>query len=122
MRRGGPTAPFDSLRDYVAALEARGLLLRFRGVDQDAYEATGIMYALIEEFGMHESPAVLFEDIRANGRVFPGPVVANTQGHMDTEAILFRDRAAPAGRHAVLPRSPEDAAASSSSAALAPTR
>ncbi len=87
--RRGPTAPFDSLRDYVAALEARGLLLRFRGVDQDAYEATGIVYALIDEFGQHESPAVLFENIRANGRVYPGPVVANTQGHMDTEAILF---------------------------------
>ena len=81
--------PFDSLRDYVAALEARGLLLRFSGVDQDAYEATGIMYALIDEFGMHEAPAVLFENIRANGRVYPGPVVANTQGHMDTEALLF---------------------------------
>jgi 4-hydroxy-3-polyprenylbenzoate decarboxylase len=89
MRRRGPTAPFDSLRDYVAALEARGLLLRFRGVDQDAYEATGILYALIEEFGMHEAPAVMFEDIRANGRMFPGPVLANTQGHMDTESILF---------------------------------
>jgi len=87
--RGGLTAPFESLRDYVAALEARGLLLRFRDVDQDAYEATGIMYALIEEFGLHEAPAVLFENIRANGRVFPGPVVANTQGHMDTESILF---------------------------------
>ncbi len=89
MGRGGHTAPFESLRDYVAALEARGLLLHFRGVDQDAYEATGIMYALIGEFGMHEAPAVMFEDIRANGRIFPGPIVANTQGHMDTESILF---------------------------------
>jgi 4-hydroxy-3-polyprenylbenzoate decarboxylase len=88
-RRPRFSAPFDSLRDYVAALESRGLLLRFRGVDQDAYEATGILYALVEEFGQHESPAVLFEDLRANGRVFPGPVVANTQGHMDTEALLF---------------------------------
>ena len=84
-----PHFPFDSLRDYVAALEARGLLLRFDGVDQDAYEATGIMYTLIEEFGLHEAPAVLFENIRANGRVYPGPLVANTQGHMDTEAIIF---------------------------------
>ncbi len=87
--RGSARLPFESLRDYVAALEARGLLLRFRGVNQDAYEATAIMYALIDEFGMHEAPAVLFEDLRANGRVYPGPVVANTQGHMDTEAIIF---------------------------------
>ena len=80
-----PRFPFESLRDYVAVLEARGLLLRFRGVNQDAYEATAIMYALIDEFGMHEAPAVLFEALRANGCVYPGPLVANTQGHMDTE-------------------------------------
>ena len=88
-RRGGPTAPFASLRDWIAVLDSRGLLLRFRDVDQDAYEATGIMYALIDEYGLHESPAVMFENLRANGRVHPGPVVANVQGHMDTEALLF---------------------------------
>ena len=85
----GPAAPFESLRDWIAALEARGLLLRFRDVDQDAYEATGIMYALIDEYGRREAPAVLFENLRANGRVYPGPVVANVQGHMDAEALLF---------------------------------
>ena len=84
-----PAAPFESLRDWIAALDARGLLLRFRDVDQDAYEATGIMYALIDEFGRREAPAVVFENLHANGRVYPGPIVANAQGHMDAEALLF---------------------------------
>lgn len=86
---GSSMAPFESLRDWIAALDARGLVLRFRDVDQDAYEATGIMYALIEEFGRREAPAVVFENLRANGQVYPGPIVANVQGHMDAEALLF---------------------------------
>lgn len=35
-----PTGPYDSLRDYVAALDARGRLLRIQAMDQDQYEAT----------------------------------------------------------------------------------
>lgn len=85
----GRLGPYDSLREYVAALDTQGLLLRFQGVNQDAYEATAIMYALVDEFGMHGAPAVSFENIRINSRVFPGPVVANTQGHMDCEALIF---------------------------------
>ena len=30
-----------------------------------------------------------FTNVRANGRVYPGPLVANLQGHMDTEGLLF---------------------------------
>ena len=33
--------PFDSLREYVSALEARNLLIRIPKMDQDKYEATG---------------------------------------------------------------------------------
>ena len=33
------TGPFDSLREYVSALEARGLLIRISEMDQDKYEA-----------------------------------------------------------------------------------
>lgn len=81
--------PFDSLRDYVAALDDLGLLARFDGVDQDAYEATAIMYQLIDEFGELEAPAVMFTNITANGQTYPGPVVANLQGNMNTEALLL---------------------------------
>jgi 4-hydroxy-3-polyprenylbenzoate decarboxylase len=81
--------PYDSMRDFVAALDARGLLQRFDGVDQDQFDATAIMYALIDEFGLRDAPAVLFTDIRANGKSYAGPVVANLQGNMATEAMLF---------------------------------
>jgi hypothetical protein len=38
---------------------------------------------------LRDHVAMLFEDLRANGRVYPGPVVANRQGPMDTEAVRF---------------------------------
>jgi 4-hydroxy-3-polyprenylbenzoate decarboxylase len=84
-----PRPPFDSMRDYVAALEAHGLLRRFSGIDQDKYDATAIMYQLVDSFGVYGAPAVLFDDITANGKKFTGPVVANLQGHWDAESILW---------------------------------
>ncbi len=84
-----PQPPFDSMRDYVEALEAHGLLQRFSGVDQDEYDATAIMYQLVDTFGVNGAPAVWFDDITANGRSFKGPVLANLQGHWDAEAILW---------------------------------
>ncbi|MAF83110.1 MAG: UbiD family decarboxylase [Gammaproteobacteria bacterium] len=92
-----PRPPFDSLRDYVEALDKHGLLQRFSGVDQDGYEATAIMYQLVDSFGVHGAPAVWFDDITANGQSFNSPVVANLQGHWDAEAILWD-----------LPRDPHD--------------
>jgi 4-hydroxy-3-polyprenylbenzoate decarboxylase len=84
-----PAPPFDSMRDYVDALDAHGLLERFSGVDQDRYEATAIMYQLVDRFGVHGAPAVLFDDVRANGRNFDNPVTTNLQGNWDAEAVLW---------------------------------
>jgi 4-hydroxy-3-polyprenylbenzoate decarboxylase len=95
-----PTPPFDSMRDYVDALDYYGLLQRFSGVDQDRYEATAIMYQLVDTFGVRGAPAVWFDDITANGRSFNTPVVANLQGSWDAEAVLWG-----------LPRDPFDATA-----------
>ena len=53
------TGPFDSLRDYVAAVDARGGLLRITDMDQDRYEATAFAYRLVEEFGFDEAPPFL---------------------------------------------------------------
>lgn len=92
--------PFDSLRDYVAALEHHGLLQRFSGVDQDRYEATAIMYQLTDALGRRNAPAVWFDNITANGHTYPGPVVANLSGNWDAEAIVWG-----------LPRDPYDATA-----------
>ena len=61
--------PFDSLRDYVAFLEQRGHLMRVEEIDQDRYEGTALMYRLGDEFGYDNSPSLLFERIKIDGRV-----------------------------------------------------
>jgi len=43
-RKPSLSAPFDTFRDYIMALEERGLLLRFERMDQDAYEMTALLY------------------------------------------------------------------------------
>jgi UbiD family decarboxylase len=84
-----PTAPFDSIRDYMAALEAHGLLMRFPEIDQDNYEATGIVFRGSDMFGMYGAPAYLFERVKIGGKWYEGPVIANTQGHWNTDSIGF---------------------------------
>ncbi len=71
------TGPFASFRDYVAALESRGRLLRIGSMDQDRFEATGFAYRLIDERGFHGAPAFLVEKIRTGGRWLDGPVLGN---------------------------------------------
>ena len=88
-RAAAPTAPFDTLREYVAAIEAHGLLLRFDRIDQDVYEGTAIVYALIDKYGWYDAPAVLFENVKQDGVWIKGPIVINHQGHWDTECITF---------------------------------
>ncbi|MBN8281182.1 MAG: UbiD family decarboxylase, partial [Gammaproteobacteria bacterium] len=83
------TGPFDSFRDYVQALEDRGLVMRVKRLDQDQYEMTALMYRLIDEFGWYGAPALLVEEIRQDGRWLKGPVISNHQGHWDTEAIIW---------------------------------
>ncbi|MFZ1623161.1 MAG: UbiD family decarboxylase domain-containing protein [Gammaproteobacteria bacterium] len=83
------TGPFDSFRDYINALDERGLLLRVQRVDEDQYELAALTYRLIDEFGWYNAPAVLVEEIKQDGRWMKGPVLTNHQGHWDTEAIIF---------------------------------
>ena len=82
-------APYDSLRDYVQMLEARGLLLRFDRIDQDAYEGTALMYRLVDHYGWSRTPVVRFEEVKIDGRWMQGPVLANISRHVDIEALMF---------------------------------
>ena len=59
-----PKAPFDSIRDYFAALEAHGLLLRIPRVDQDQYQMTGIVFRSSDRYGVFSAPALMFEKIK----------------------------------------------------------
>lgn len=81
--------PFLDFRSYIMALEERGLLIRFPKVDQDAFEATAIMYRLIDEYGWYEAPAILCEKLKIEGRWVEGPLIWNHQGHWYTEALVF---------------------------------
>ncbi len=50
---------------------------------------TALMYLLIDQYGWDEAPAILAEQVKINGEWIKGPLIANHQGHLDTEAILF---------------------------------
>ena len=83
-----PQAPFDSIRDYMAALEARGLLLRIPRIDQDEYETTALLFRATDRYGMFGAPALLFENIKIDGEWVEGPILANQQGHWNADCIL----------------------------------
>lgn len=89
--RGGatPAWPYDTFRDYMRAIEDRGLVMRIPRLDQDAYETTALMYRLVDQYGMYEAPAILVEEVKQDGKWLKGPLVANHQGHWNTEAITF---------------------------------
>ncbi|MGI9289768.1 MAG: UbiD family decarboxylase domain-containing protein [Gammaproteobacteria bacterium] len=84
-----PTAPFDSIRDYMAAMEAHGLLMRFPEIDQDQYEATALFFKATDLYGMYGTPAMIFEKVKIDGQWVKGPVMANTQGHWNADSIAF---------------------------------
>lgn len=84
-----PRPPFDSMRDYVAALEAHGLLLRFPRMDQDAFHATALVYRLNDRYGMYHVPAVWFDEVKVGGRWMRGPVLGLLQGNLHSDAIVF---------------------------------
>jgi 3-polyprenyl-4-hydroxybenzoate decarboxylase len=83
------TGPFDSLRDYMAAIEDLGQVLHVSGLDQDSYEATGFMYRLIDKLGWAEAPAVVFRNIKINGQWHEGPIIANQYGRWESEGLAF---------------------------------
>ncbi|MBT6265591.1 MAG: UbiD family decarboxylase [Halieaceae bacterium] len=81
--------PFTSLRDFMTALKSRGQVMEVSGLDQDAYEATAFMYRLIDKLGWAEAPAVVFSNIKANGRWHEGPVIGNQYGRWEADGLCF---------------------------------
>ena len=68
--------PYDSLREYAQALEARGKLKRIKEMDQDSYEMTAFAYRLRDR--MHEqAPGFLVERTKIGGRWYDSPVIGN---------------------------------------------
>jgi UbiD family decarboxylase len=83
------TGPYDSFREFVAALDARGRLLRIREMDQDRFEATGFAYRMIQEKGYHAAPAFLIERLKCGGRWIDGPVLGNVFPGWLAEALAY---------------------------------
>lgn len=96
--------PFDDFRQAIAALEARGRVVRIARADQDAYEATALMYRLVDRYGAEGAPAVVFEEVKVDGEWLRGPVIGNYIGHWDAEALVFGLEPDPAGGTATLRR------------------
>jgi len=84
-----PSAPYRSMREYIAALEAHNLLIRVPRVDQDAYEGTAMMYRARDLYGMRGAPTFLFEEVRINGEWIKGPLIVNESGHGWGESIIY---------------------------------
>ena len=81
--------PFASLRDYLAALDEIGLLLRIPEFDQDAYESTAFAYRLIERRGYNQAPAFCFDRVKIDGAWVDGPVIGGAYGPWLGEALCF---------------------------------
>lgn len=84
-----PMPPYDSIRDWVAALDANGLLMRIPEVDQDNFEATGLVFRMGDMYGPYRSPGLLFEKIKVDGKWMDGPLLGNMQMHWHTDSIAF---------------------------------
>lgn len=82
-------APFDSMRDYIAALEKWGLVMRIPRVDQDAYEAAALMYRIRDKHGMRGAPTLIFDEVRIDGQWVKGPLLVNESGHGYSECLIY---------------------------------
>jgi 4-hydroxy-3-polyprenylbenzoate decarboxylase len=87
--KNAPQAPFDSFRDWIAALDAHGLLMRFDRIDQDAYQIPALFFKATDMFTMYGTPCMMFDEVKIDGKWVKGPVILNTQGHWNTDAIIW---------------------------------
>ena len=71
------TGPYDSLRDYMDAIEAHGNVIRIDKIDQDNYELTGLMYKLIDKHGWRGAPALIVDKVKVSGEWMEGPIIVN---------------------------------------------
>ncbi len=84
-----PTGPYNSMREFIAALDARGKLLRIANMDQDRYEATAFAYRMLDKRGREGTPAFLIECTKIDGAYREGAVVGNLYNGWDAEAMVF---------------------------------
>lgn len=77
--------PYDSLREYAAAMEQQGQLMRIREMDQDRYEMTAFGYRLDDRM-RSKAPAFIVERTKINDRWYDTPVITNVLNNYGTVA------------------------------------
>ena len=112
--------PYRSLRDFIAALEADGRLVRVREPVSTHLEMTEIQTRLLAESG----PAALFENpVAADGRRFDTPVLVNLFGTVERVALGMErtpDRLRELGETLAFLRQPEPPGGWREAAAMLP--
>ena len=81
------TGPYDSLREYMAAIEKYGNVIKIKEIDQDTYELAGLMYKLVDKHGWLGAPAVIVENVKIDGQLMQGPIIVNQYGLAAHEAM-----------------------------------
>ena len=83
------TGPYDSLREYIRAMEATGNLVHVAEMNQDEYETTAFVYRSIERLGYWKAPALLVDRVKIDGEWVEGPLLANAFGPWASEALCL---------------------------------
>ena len=83
------TGPYDSLREYIRAMEATGNLVHVAEMNQDEYETTAFVYRSIERLGYWKAPALLVDRVKIDGEWIEGPLLANAFGPWASEALCL---------------------------------
>ena len=81
--------PYKSFRDYLDALEHFGLIKHIDSINQDEYEATALMYRIIDNTKVYEAPALFFDEIHSKGKLFKHSLVGNIYGRWDFESLAL---------------------------------
>ena len=82
-------APFNTMREFIGALDARGLVVHIPQADQDQYEVAALMYRMRDQHGMRGAPTLVFDKVRIDGQWLDGPLIVNESGHLDGECLAF---------------------------------
>lgn len=84
-----PLGPFKSLRDYYRAIEDRNLVVNIGDYDSSTYEFPGLLYRLVDQYGVRSTPCVSADRVKVDGKWIEGKLMANhtANGHSDCIAL-----------------------------------
>ncbi len=81
--------PYKSIRDYFAALEDRNLVVNMGNYDSSTYEFPGLLYRLVDQFGVPHTPCVASDKVKVDGKWINGKLLANHTANGHTNCIAL---------------------------------